>query len=76
MISFQNDLFAESFGSQNSVDDKISSLQESPENLFQWFSYNQMKGSTDKYYLIVSTYEPIEIPMEESLIKALPVRIW
>ena len=47
----------------------ISSLQESAEKLFQWFSHNQMKGNTDKCHLIVSTDEPIEIRVGESLIK-------
>ena len=47
----------------------ISSLQESAEKLFQWFSHNQMKGNTDKCHLINSTVEPIEIRVGESLIK-------
>ena len=51
----------------NSIDDVISSLQESAEKLFQWFSHNQMKGNTDKCYLIVSTDEPIKVG--ESLTK-------
>ena len=49
------------YDSGNSIDDVISSLQESAEKLFQWFSHNQMKGNTDKCHLIVSTDEPIEI---------------
>ena len=36
-----------------SIDEVISSLQESAEKLFQWFSHNQMKGNTDKCHLIV-----------------------
>ena len=51
----------------NSIDDVISSLQESAGKLFQWFSHNQMKGNTDKCYLIVSTDEPIKVG--ESLTK-------
>ena len=47
------------YDSSNSIDEVISSLQESAEKLFQWFSYNQMKGNTDKCHLIVSTDEPI-----------------
>ena len=53
-----------------SIDKVISSLQESAEKLFQWFSHNQMKGNTDKCHLIVSTDEPIEIRVGESLIKS------
>ena len=49
------------YESGNSIDDVISSLQESAEKLFQWFSHIQMKGNTDKCHLIVSTDEPIEI---------------
>ena len=52
-----------------STDEVISSLQKSAEKLFQWFSHNQMKGNTDKCHLIVSTDEPIEIRVGESLIK-------
>ena len=43
------------YDSGNSVDDVISSLKESSEKLFQWFSHDQMKGNTDKCHLIVST---------------------
>ena len=49
------------YDSGNSIDDAILSLQESAENLFQWLSHNQMKGYTDKFHLIVSTDEQIEI---------------
>ena len=41
--------------SDNSIDEVISSLQESAEKSFQWFSHTQMKENTDKCYLIVST---------------------
>ena len=58
------------YDSDNSIDDVISSLQESAEKLFQWLSHNQMKGTIDKCHLIVSTDEPIEIRVGESLIKS------
>ena len=58
------------YDSGNSIDEVISSLQESAETLSQWFSYNQMKRNTDKCYLIVNTIEPIEIRIGESLIKS------
>ena len=58
------------YDSGNSIEEVISSLQESAEKLFQWFSHNQMKGNTDKCHLIVSTDEPIEIRVGESLIKS------
>ena len=58
------------YDSGNNIDDVISSLQESAEKLFQWFSHNQIKGNTDKCHLIVSTDEPIEIRVGESLIKS------
>ena len=57
------------YNSGNSIDEVISSLQESAEKQFQWISHNQMKENTDKYHLIVSTDEPIEIRVGESLIK-------
>ena len=37
--------------------------------MFQWFSHNQIKANADKNHLIVSTDEPIEIRVSESLIK-------
>ena len=57
------------YDSGNSIDDVISYLQESEEKLFPWFSHNQIKANADKNYLIVSTDEPIEIRVSESLIK-------
>ena len=57
------------YDSGNSIDDVISSLQESAEKLFQWFSHNQMKGNTDKCHLIISTDGPIEIRVGDSDIK-------
>ena len=57
------------YDSGNSINDVISSLQESAEKLFQCCSHNQMKGNTDKCNLIVSTDEPIEIRVGKSLIK-------
>ena len=57
------------YDSGNSIDDVISSLQESAEKWFQWFSHHQMKGNTEKCHLIVSTDEPVEIRVGESLMK-------
>ena len=56
--------------SGNSINEVISSLQEPAEKVFRWLSHNQMKGNTDKCHLIVSTDEPIEIRVGESLIKS------
>ena len=57
------------YDSGNSIDEIISSLQESVEKLFQWFSHTQMKENTYKCHLIVSSDEPTEIRIGESLIK-------
>ena len=57
------------YDSDKSIDEVISSLQESAEKSFQWFSHTQMKENTDKCYLIVNTDEPIDIRAGESLIK-------
>ena len=43
------------YQSGRNVDDVINDLQLSAENLFPWFSDNQMKGNTDKCHLIMST---------------------
>ena len=52
-----------------SINDVIASLQDSSERLFQWFSENQLKGNTDKCHLIVSSDDPTEIQVGESVIK-------
>ena len=57
------------YDSGNSINEVISSLQESAEKLFKWFSHNEIKGNTDKCHLTVSTNEPIKIRVGESLIK-------
>ena len=38
-------------------------------HLFQWFSDNQLKGNTDKCHLIVSSDNPTEIQVGESVVK-------
>ena len=58
------------YDSGNSIDEVISSLQESAQKLFQCFCHNQIKGNTDKCHLIVSTDKPIETQVGESLIKS------
>ena len=60
--------------SHYSIDDIISSLQESAEKLFQWFYHSRIKGNTDKCHLIGSTDEPIKIRVGESAIKTTPVK--
>ena len=62
------------YDSGNSIDDIISSLQESAEKLFQWFYHSRIKGNTDKCHLIGSTDEPIKIRVAESAIKTTPVK--
>ena len=57
------------YNSGKSIDEVISSLQELVEKLFQWFSHTQMKENTYKCHLMVSSNEPIEIRIGESLIK-------
>ena len=42
------------------MEDVISLLQEASEKLLQFFWNNQMKGNTDKYYLVVTTNETFE----------------
>ena len=54
----------------NTIEDVISSLQESPEKLFKWFSDNQMQGNSGKCHLILSTSEPAQIQIGESLIES------
>ena len=54
----------------NTIEKVISSLQESSEKLFKWFSDNQMQGNSGKCHLILSTNEPVQIPIGESLIES------
>ena len=56
------------YNSGNSIDDVISSLQESAEKFLRWFSHNQIKENTDKCHSIVST-KPTETGVGESQIK-------
>ena len=56
------------YNSGNSIDDVISSLQESAEKFLRWFSHNQIEENTDKCHLIVNT-KPTEIGVGESQIK-------
>ena len=44
-------------------DDLITSLKDAAAKLFKWFSGNQMKGNTDKCYLLLSKDESSEIHM-------------
>ena len=54
----------------NTIDDVMSSLPESSKKLFKWFSDNQMQGNSGKCHLILSTNEPVQIQIGESLIKS------
>ena len=47
----------------------ISSLQDSSETQFRWFSNNKLRGNTDKCHLIVSSNDRTEIQVGESVIK-------
>ena len=44
-------------------------LQQSTEKLFKWFSDNQMKGSTDKCHLIISSDDSSEIKISQLIDK-------
>ena len=54
---------------RDSINDVITSLQDSSEKLFQWFSDNQLKENTDKCHLIVSSDDCTEIQVGELVIK-------
>ena len=53
----------------DSINDMIASLQDLSEKLFQWFYDNQLIGNTDKCHSIVSSDDPTEIQVGESVIK-------
>lgn len=44
-----------------SIDNAVMSLQESTIRIFQWLLDNEIKGSTDKFRLIMRTDEELEI---------------
>ena len=50
-------------------DNVIMSLQESAKRIFQWFSENQVQGSTNKCYLIMRTDKQLQILTGNSSIK-------
>ena len=52
------------------IDDLITSLQDAAAKLFKWFSDNQMKGNTDKCYLLLSKDESSEIHTGDSIIES------
>ena len=54
----------------NTIEDVISSLEESSKKFFKWFSNNQMQGNSGKCHLILSTNEPAQIQIGESLIES------
>ena len=54
----------------NTIEDVISSIQESSEKHFKWFSDNQVQGNSGKCNLILSTNEPAQIQIGESLIES------
>ena len=45
----------------NNVDDVTANLQQTSENLFKWFLYNQMKQNTDKCLFIMSSQDSSEV---------------
>ena len=45
----------------NTTEDVVWSLQESYQNLFKWFSDNEMQGNSGKFHLILTTDEPAEM---------------
>ena len=52
------------------IDDLITSLQDAAAKLFKWFSDNQMKGNTDKCYLLLGKDESSEIHIGDSIIES------
>ena len=54
----------------NTIEDVIWSLQELSEKLFKCFPNNQMQGNSGKCHLILSTNEPAQIQIGESLIES------
>ena len=54
----------------NTIEDIISSLKESSKKNFKWFSNNQMQGTSEKCHLILSTNEPAQIEIGETLIES------
>ena len=59
----------------NTIEDLISSLKESSEKLFKWFSDDQMQGNSGKCHLILSTSEPAKTQIGEPLIESTKFKI-
>ena len=47
----------------------ITSLENKPEKLFEWFANNHMKANRDKCHLLMSTLTPISIKIKYYIIK-------
>ena len=58
------------YDADNTIEEVISSLRESSEKLFQWFSDNQMQGNSEKCHMILRINEPVKIQIGESLIES------
>ena len=58
------------YDADNTIEEVISSLQESSEKLFKWFSDNQMQGNSGKCHMILRINEPVKVLIGESLIES------
>lgn len=54
---------------RNTIKDVILPLQLSFKNVFKWFTDNEMQGNSEKCHLILTTDEPVEMQVGQSLIK-------
>ena len=61
------------YDADNTIEEVISSLRESYEKLFKWFSDNQMQGNSGKCHMILKINEPVKIQIRESLIESTKV---
>lgn len=52
---------------RNTIKDVILPLQLSFKNVFKWFTDNEMQGNYEKCHLILTTDEPVEMQVGQSL---------
>ena len=54
----------------HSLNKVINNLETTTEKVFEWFSFNNLKGNTSKCHLFVSPYEPVSLSVRGSIIES------
>ena len=58
----------------HSFNEVINNLETTTENVFEWFSLNNLRANTAKCHLFVSPYEPVSLIVRGPTLKVVVVR--